>query len=170
MVHLNIIRFESFILERPIRSCGIFTESGEKIFEKQENASWKFQFSDKESQIMEHKIFTLNDARGDLPSLLFLKDDIKLATERKFKELRLVTRSGTYSLMPTLGNWPSFETICKTFKESRIFLDRLLFEEAFKKAVTDEGLDYQDDHFWYIQYYIWKKAAMKLNLNFQRTI
>jgi len=168
MVHRNILRFEQSITDRGIRICGVFSAAGEKIFEREENSSLQFQFTADEIRLMEGNIFTYNDARGDLPSEIFSKDIIRIAVNQHLCEIRVVTRSGVYSLKPNRHEWPDFETICRTFKRNRELMDVFSFEPEFREAVRTEGLNYQEDYPWYVQHYIWKNVAQALDLTYTR--
>jgi hypothetical protein len=164
----NILRFEDSIRERPIRICGLFSNKGQKIFEKEENSSWQFPFSAEELQSMEKNILTYNDAMGALPSKLFSKDTIKIAIDTKLIELRVVTKSGTYSLKPISRSWPTFNKICECFKKNRLHLDHFSFEQDYKEIIAVENLDYHNDYSWNVQHYIWQQVAREMNLEYHR--
>ena len=168
MVHPKILKFEDMIRDRSIRICGVFSENGQKLIEKEENSSWNFPFIDEELEMMQHKILTYNDAMGDLPSNLFSKNVIKLAIDVQLTELRVATKSGAYSLKPTSGIWPEYDTIYDTFRETREYMDSISFETEYREAVTTEGLDFHFDYHWYVQHYIWGIVARCLGLAYQR--
>lgn len=158
MVHVtsrNILKFEDSIYGWPIRKCGIFDSKGSKLWEDQENF-YKFTFPNIVHKNMKGKILTYNEA-GEVDTL-FAKDMIELAITVQLKELRVVSESGTYSLMPTSPSWPTYNTIIDTFYSTDLD-DRLLH----KKFLTGECVN-----IWEEKHNIWGNVAKKIGLKYQR--
>lgn len=105
MVHPNILCFEEGIRESPRERCAIFSENGEKIFEKEsfiDNLREICSFNDSEFECIENKILSYNHPSG----MLFSDDDISLTVDANLAELRVVTTKGTFSLKQTTISWP----------------------------------------------------------------
>jgi len=154
MLYSNIQRFEDSIYGKSIRKCGIFDSKGGKLWDRQENF-YKFTFSDEDRKGMKGKILTYN-AAGEVDTL-FAKDMIELASAVQLKELRVVSESGTYSLMPISHNWPTYDAIIDTFNSME--LDNNLLKKLLPGA---------DLELWEEKHNRWGNVAKKLDLKYQR--
>ncbi|MCE5297896.1 MAG: hypothetical protein LLF84_02970 [Methanoregulaceae archaeon] len=170
MNHPKLIPFEQYLNGRGIRVCGVFADSGRRIFELEENALRQFPFTEDHKRAMKHQTLIYNDAQGDFPSKLFTKDIIDIAIEQDLAELRVVTKSGTYSLAPRSHPWPSSDRIFTHFYRNLERIDDTIFDPEDRKIVDDEGRNYLEDRSWYLEYYVWKKVADELGLIFTRDI
>jgi hypothetical protein len=167
MVHPNILRFEKTIRDLQRERCAVFSENGEKLFEKesfyvglQEFCS----FDGDEMERMENRILTHNHPTN----CLFSEKDITLAVDAKLVELRVVTTKGTFSLRRMSENWPTAASILSTYTDIENDWDyKVPLEKYFREIAPREGLNYNDRD-WYLQHQVWEIIAPQLGLQYTR--
>jgi len=169
MVHQKIIRYEEEIRNLDREKCAIFSEDGEKIFEKDAVIVDNIEicgFNDNEHEQMRNKILTHNH-----PSRMLFGDlDITQAVSAQVAELRVVTVKGRFSLKPISGNWPDAEVIFSKFKEVENSWDYIPNREReFQELGNREGLNGYFDRDWYMQHIIWRTISDGLGLKYEKT-
>jgi len=147
MTYRNIQQFEDYIVGSTIRQCAI---ADSKVSEPIiiENFHYTYTFPEKYCKYLRGKILSYNEI-GEITTL-FAEDVIELAITLQLKELRVVSKSGTYSLISPSLKWPTKDEIFDTFHS------------------IDCDYDLLNTEFWEQRHICWEKAANKLGLKYQR--
>lgn len=167
MTHTNILHFEDTIRDLKRERCAVFSDCGEKLFEK-ESIIVGFQevcsFDNNEMERMRDCILSHNHPTGGL----FTDKDITLAVDAKLAELRVVTIKGTFLLRRTSENWPTSVSILSAYTDIETDWNyKISFELYFRENAPKEGLDYSDGG-WYLQHQIWEILSPRLGLQYVR--
>jgi len=119
MTHPRIIRYEESIRRLSREKCCIFSSDGYVILEKDSQVDGLREicsFSDQEYQMMTRQILTHNHPS----SLLFSYPDIEMAVKAQLTDLRLVTKSATFSLMPLSRIWLDANNIWESYNQIKM--------------------------------------------------
>jgi hypothetical protein len=116
--------------------------------------------------MMTRQILTHNHPSG----LLFSYPNIEMAVKAELSDLRLVTISGTFSIMPPTQGWINVAKIWDTHKGIINNWDYIpSLAQYFEEHAPNEGFNFSDRE-WYLQHLAWEIVAKKLGLVYQRTL